>query len=334
MKNLWLKIGCFLTGHKYSILIACSEASSKTVKKYTSALLIVIILWAFIGYILAQTYLKLDIIESIGMAIILVVIVVQIERQIILTVHKNKKIYFARFIIAMVMAILGSVIIDQIIFKDDINKLKISKVQEEVERLLPYKLKDINNDIVGLDSALNAKEREKWLLIAELNKNPTIMMPTSSIKKSPGKYKRLVNDNGVVKEIEDDTIYVETLYTSSAVQNPQMQLLPQIDEQIKVMNERRNQLLTMRLNIRENLEKELTEKVGFLDELETMFQILASSWIFLCFWVLWFIFFFAIEMFVLISKSEKGDDYDVVIKHQLDIRLAAIKELAALKQTQ
>ena len=59
----------------------------------------------------------------------MIIIVIQIERQIILSVGKNVLVPVFRIILGIVMAIIGSVIIDQIIFREDVEKGKISNVQ-------------------------------------------------------------------------------------------------------------------------------------------------------------------------------------------------------------
>lgn len=46
----WVKFGCFITGWNRNILANCTEASHKALKKYTSSMFILILLWAFTGY--------------------------------------------------------------------------------------------------------------------------------------------------------------------------------------------------------------------------------------------------------------------------------------------
>jgi hypothetical protein len=60
MKDLWLKLGCFLTGYNYDILKTCSEVAAKSVKRYTAAMFIICIIWAFVGYTFTQRYLHDD----------------------------------------------------------------------------------------------------------------------------------------------------------------------------------------------------------------------------------------------------------------------------------
>ena len=124
MRNWWIKFGCFLTGYNYDIMKSSSEASKKSVKKYTAALLIVMILWSLIGFLFTREYIKLDFIGASIAAIVMAVIIIQVERQIILGAKNGFAMTF-RIVIGLVMAVLGSVIIDQIIFKDDIEKKKL-----------------------------------------------------------------------------------------------------------------------------------------------------------------------------------------------------------------
>ena len=140
----WIKFGCFLTGWNSSILSQCSEASFKHLKKYTAALLILIILWGFTGYCFAERYVEAPWWGCIISSIIFVVIVIQIERQIILTVGTHKWNTFFRFFIAVIMAFLGSSIIDQIIFGADINRKMVEITDRQVVEQLPLRLKVID----------------------------------------------------------------------------------------------------------------------------------------------------------------------------------------------
>ena len=323
----WLKFGCFLTGHNYALLSSCSEASRKTVKKYSSALLIVIILWFLIGVLFSKEYLKLENISSLIAGIILTIIIVQIERQIILG-SKNSFTTSFRIILGIVMATLGSVIVDQIIFKEDIEKQKILSVDNEMKDKLPLKLAEINREITYFDSEISKKENERTDLITEITNNPTIRMPKYSSVKTPGKYKKTIVENGVniIKEI--DTMFVEKKYEYETVQNPKAAILSDIDAQIIELRDNRTKLSSNKHNIKTKFEKELLSKKGFLDELKLMFKILTSSSISLFVWALWFFFFLIIELFVLVSKlTDTENDYDKIIKHQMNMRIKALESL-------
>ena len=106
MKNWWLKFGCFLTGYNYNLLTQCSEVSAKEVKRFTSALLIISVIWFFIGYAFTNRYLHFGIPGSMIGGLISVFLVVQIERQIIMQTSKNRSTLLVRGLIAIVMAFL------------------------------------------------------------------------------------------------------------------------------------------------------------------------------------------------------------------------------------
>jgi hypothetical protein len=319
MKDLWLKIGCFITGHNYQIVKNSTEVSAKSVKKYLSAILIVTILWGFIGFAFAQRYLHTSHLKSALVALVMVIIVVQIERQIILTVGKNRFAIGFRLVIGIVMAVIGSVIIDQIMFKDDIEKGKISKTQDEVNQILPNKTKELDLQIAALDSLILGKENERANLIAELDIKPFSRSTTSEVKSI--KMQTTRPDGTVV-----DTIVRRRDYTLTDIPNKKAELIPHIDAQIDALRLQKTGKENTKINVRQSLEDELRAKTGFLEELVVLKTVLFSSPIALVMWLLFFIFFLAIELFVLFNKiGDEQNDYEMTILYQMDRK----KELLA-----
>ena len=110
--------------------------------------------------------------------------------------------------------------------------------------------------------------------------------------------------------------------------NPKVDFLPTINEQIDKIRTNRSELSKQLIDVRKRLRTELLDKKGFLDELKVMFDILVSSKISMGVWILWFIFFLAMELFVLVSKyGDKDNDYDKMIEHQKDVRIKSIEAL-------
>ena len=150
MKKLqiwYIKFGCFLTGYDFYTLSNCSEVAVRKVKKYTAALIIISIVWAIVGFTFSSRYLKLGTIGCIIGALTSLVLVIQIERQILMVSKTNWKILWARGLLALLMAVIGSLIIDQMIFKEDIDKRKLRTNQEEVDRILPQRTKELDKQI-------------------------------------------------------------------------------------------------------------------------------------------------------------------------------------------
>jgi len=322
MKDLWLKIGCFITGYNYVLIKNSSEASAKTVKKFLSAILIVAILWGFIGYTFAQRYLHSGVLGSAIVSLVMIIIVIQIERQIILSVGKNVLVPVFRVLLGIVMAIIGSVIIDQIIFREDVEKGKISNVQTEVNNILPVKTKELDLQIKQIDSSIYLKEAERTAIIDELTKKPFIKSTTSEIRH----FQMQRNGNNGDKV---DTLVRRTDYALNDVANPKAALLPDIASQITRLRAQKSEKENSKINIRQELETELNAKTGFLDELKILFGILLSSWIAMVVWLMFFLFFICVEVFVLINKfGEERNDYDSIILHQKDTRIKMLEKLA------
>lgn len=315
MTDNLLKIACFLTGHNYKLVIQSSENSIKAVKKYFSALLIIMLVWAFIGYSFTQRYLHGDVFASAIGAFIMVFLIVQIERQIILTRTVSPWAKAFRIFIGIIMAVIGSFILDQIMFKDDIEKHKAENIQIWVKDASKIKREDLDIQIANLDKSISTKEHDKNVIINEVTTRPTISTPSSSTTYS--------KDTLSGKMIESGRTIVST-----SVPNPKMELIPQLEKQISDLRSMKLEKENEILNIQKLTEQELMGKVGFLDELKMMYEILASSPIGLFVWILFFLFFVTIELFVLVNKiSDKENDYDKLIDHQMSIRYMMLDRL-------
>ncbi|GCC50113.1 DUF4407 domain-containing protein [Chryseotalea sanaruensis] len=306
LRQQWIKLGCFLTGYNPNILAGCSEISTKRVLRYTSAITIICFLWAFIGYCFSSRYLKLDWYYSIVSALFAITIVVQIERQVILSPKGNNLPLVFRMVIALLMAIIGSVIIDQIMFKDDIEQQKIIMMDDKIKVVLPAKSEELKRQIRSIDSAVMQKENERSHLIDDINKHPTITIFS----------KKTTQLNPVGNKA--DSLKKETVVRASQqIQNPKMNLLKPLDDQIASLRDEKYKKDSLLLMLRPSVEAELKEKVGFLDELDLMFQILGNSNIALITWSIWFLLLLGLELFIVVSKlNEPETDYDKMLEQQ------------------
>jgi len=325
MHNWWIRFGCFLTGYNYNIVNASSEVAAKAVKRYTSALLIVGAVWAFVGYMFTRRYLHGSTWGSVAGAVIMVLIIIQVERQIILTVTPSKWLYIFRGLIAVMMAILGAIIIDQIIFKEDIELEQVSLIDQKVNKILPAKTADLRQQIMGLDSTILVKESERLSLMNDISHNPTIQSVTTQTVP-------LTVTNSVTDSLKNtrttDRIVNANSRTISSIPNPKMNLIQPLDLQIEGLPNRKANLDSNLLALRPLVEKEIREKVGFLDELKVMYKLISESNIAMIVWFLWFFFLLGLEMFVLISKTtEKKNDYEETVLHQMNIQMKKLKLL-------
>lgn len=319
MRNWWIKFGCFLTGYNYRIVSASSEMAAKAVKRYTAAMLIVCILWAFVGYTFTRRYLNGTTLSSIFGALIAVIIIVQIERQIILTMRRNRALYWFRGLLALLMALIGAVIIDQIILKQDIELEKIAYVENRVDSLLPSKTRVLKEQIFALDTTIQAKEQEREAYIADVARTPLIKNVTTQTQSIPVTTTKR-DSLGVLSSSVVLKPSTNVMVTNSA--NPKQALIAPLDKQIADLRIEKNSKDNMLLNIRPTLEKEVNSKIGFLDELKVMYQLISHSWVAFGFWLLWLLFLLFIEMLVLTSKlGDRESDYDKTVLHHMNLQI-------------
>ncbi len=317
MNNFWTKLGCLLTGWNYKILESCTESSRKQLKKYTSAILILIILWAFIGYSFAERYVQAPWWGCLITAIIFVIIIIQIERQIILTVGKNPTLATFRLVIAIIMAIIGSAILDQIIFKDDIEKKMIEIVDKQVNEQLPNRLLVIDSKLQEIQIEVDSLDKKNIELYSEINKRPTLNTVSTSTT-----YLKVQQPDGSFKTEPQHS------FSSNPIANPKIKEADINSQHLEGLRKLQEDYTKRKMDAENLLRNELKSKQGFLEELNAVIEILKESPVALFFYLILFGFLMSLELFVVASKfGDKKCDYDLVIEHQLDQKIKTLNEL-------
>ncbi len=314
----WIKFGCFLTGWNSSILSQCSEASYKHLKKYTSALLILILLWGFTGFCFAQRYVHAPLWGCIASSLIFIIVIIQIERQIILTVGSNKMGVVFRFFIAIIMAVLGSSILDQVIFGEDIKKKMVEITDRQVREQLPMRLSVIDSKLQELKITIDSLDRVNIRLNEEIAETPTVPRTGRSTT-----YKKVLQEDGSYKTVPETTV------TTSHVPNPRIKQVEANDTLLKRYRNLQDEFTNRKMDVEDNLRKELSESVGFLEELNAMIEIVSTRTEALIFYLIIFSFLISLELFVVASKmGDKKCDYDMIVEHQLKMKETTLKELS------
>lgn len=302
--NWWIKFGCMLTGWSSEVLTQCSQASRCHLSKYTSALVILILIWGMTGFCFAHRYVGLPIWACGFVSLFFITIVVMIERQIILTSEKTFSMIAFRAMIAFVMAIVGSTIFDQTIFGKDIDKQMSSIIEEQVADLAYQRVHFIDSKLMVLKSEKDSIEQVNVLLQNDVNLHPmikqtgTTQVPVSS-----------QNPDGTTKTT------MRTVVSTSEVPNPKQCTIDNNNRKIADLVKQEEVWSQKKQSVEENTRKECKENVGFLEELEAMWTIITTRKLAGAYYVVFFIFLMSLELFVVISKMvDKECDYDVAIK--------------------
>jgi len=314
MKDWWLKFGCYLTGFNYNLVKNSSEQSAKNVKKYTSAMLIIVLVWFFIGYSFATRYLHLAQWGGLLGGLLMSFIIIQIERIIILSTKVSAWSSAFRVLLALVMSILGAFIMDQITFKDDIELRKAQVMDQRVKEAVQESEKDIQRQINELDTMIGKANLRYDAVSLELRKNPVIITSYTN--------------SSVTKDQEGKAINSTQSTNKSVMENPKKLEMEQLHKQIETLQNKKFELAQSITTLKERKEKELKASTGFLDELNLLHDVVTSSRIGLFVYLLFLLFFLAIELFVLVMKlTDKESDYDKLLQHQTQIRVQMLDKL-------
>lgn len=316
--NWWIKLGCKLTGWNASILSQCSEASKSQLSKYTSALLILMIVWSIIGFCFAQRYIGLPILGCILVAMVFVTIVVMIERQILLAIHPTKMLATFRLVIAIVMAIVGSTIFDQTMFGKDIDKQMADTIEQQTAALSQKRSGAIDGKLSAINAEKDSLDRLNSILQADINANPWIMQ--RSVTNSQEK----LVVNGKIKTVNNPSV------TTNQVANPKQEVVNANNEKIKQLAEQEKEWSKKKLTVEEDTRKECKANVGFLEELEAMVAIITNRWVAGAFYCIFFILLMSLELFVVASKmGDKECDYEMAVKGAERVRMAQLNSAFA-----
>ena len=309
--NWWIKLGCKLTGWNSSVLSQCSEASKTQLSKYTSALLILMIVWSITGFCFAQRYIGLPIWGCILVSLVFVTIVVMIERQILLALHPTKKLATFRLVIAIIMAIVGSSIFDQTMLGKDIDKQMADTIELQTADLTQKRVSNIDSKLMAFQIEKDSLNKVNSELQADVNAHPWIIQ-----KSVTNSQDRLVV-NGKIKVVNNPSV------TTNQVANPKQIAIAANNEKIKQIVLQENDLNKKRLTVEEDTRKECQANVGFLEELEAMVSIVTTRTVAGIFYVIFFLLLMSLELFVVTSKmGDEECDYELAIKGAERVKMA------------
>ena len=312
MKTL-SNIGCFLIGWNKNILKECGEASYRQFRKLLSAICIMMVLWGTIGYCFADRYINIEsCLLKICVALAFMFIVLCVERVIILTVGKARMMSFMRVLLALCMAILGSCIFDQIIFRNDIQQAIQEHREDIIKETITKRLSIYDSDIQRITHEMDSLSKATIILGEELQKRPTIQGTNVNTQEQVVG----VDENGRPKKVKVQSVNTVTMA------NPLAEQLKANNDQIQIYSHQLEQLRQDKKDIAQKTTEEVSQRVpGFIEELEATLKVVSQSWISSAFYIILFCFLTFLELFVLtIKMGENKCDYELIVEHQLSLK--------------
>lgn len=317
--GIFTRLGCYLIGWNPEILKECGEASHRTLKKYMSAIIILIIIWGSIGFCFADRYIGIESFAGkLTVSLVFMVIILCIERFIILTVGKLGIMGWMRALLAILMAVLGSTVFDQIIFKNDVD-VKMKEIRtEQINKEIPKRMSYLDSDIKRMTLLIDSIGKENIVIYEKLSKNPVIVATgVNTTTKQTG-----VDKDG--KPIEEKV----TSVNRRNVENPLSGQAKANEAALKIYQEQLDSYQKKKISVGDDVRKEYeSAHVGFLEELKALFIILSEDKIATGFYLFLFAFLMFLELLVVTSKGGDGKcDYDLMVEHQLKIKRETLQK--------
>lgn len=310
--NWWSKFGCKLTGWSSEVLAQCSEASRCQLSKYTSALMILILIWSVTGFCFAQRYIGLPVWGCCLVSLFFITIVIMIERQIILTTEKSLSMLAFRAVIALVMAIVGSTIFDQTMFGKDIDKQMANTIEIQVAELTTQRVHTIEEKLAALKTESDSITAINSLLQEDVNKNPFVIQTSRTSASN-----KVLMPDGSFKTVSNPSV------TKSEVPNPKLTQIESNNKKLAQISDQEQKWTEKKQTMEEDVRKECKESVGFLEELEAMWSIITNRPLAGAFYLVFFFLLMSLELFVVVSKTvDKECDYEAAIKGAQKIRIS------------
>ena len=319
--NTLRNIGCFLIGWDKNILSECGEASFRQYRKLLSAIGIMMVLWGTIGYCFADRYINIEsCVLKICVAIAFMFIVLCVERVIILTVGKARLMSIMRVLLALCMAVLGSCIFDQIIFRNDIQQAIQEHREDVIGTTIIKRLAIYDNDIQRITREMDSLSKATIALNEELQKRPVIKGTNVSTQEQVVG----VDENGKPQKVRTQTVNTVTLA------NPLAEQLKANNDQIQIYSGQLEQLRLDKKEVAEKVREEMSQRApGFIEELEATLKVVSQSKVSLAFYIVLFCFLTFLELFVLtIKMGENKCDYELIVENQLNLKRNLMEQTA------
>ncbi len=154
-----LKFYSIIIGENPKYTATFQPASKRKVALYANCLIVPVILWFINGYLLVSNVLEGSVFSAILTAFIAAFIIFLIERAIVMS-NGSKPIFRFRIFLGIIVASLGSISLDEVIFKHDIDNQVAFYKQAEIDSALKKVEREFQNQIDLQQSIVNQKGLE------------------------------------------------------------------------------------------------------------------------------------------------------------------------------
>lgn len=295
-----LKFNCLVTGEDYNLVKNETPDSRKKIQMFANLMFLPVILWSIQGYLIITIIMKGTFLTAILTSFIAGLMVFIIERSIIMS-NGGKLIFMTRLMLGLLIAVIGALIIDEIIFKNDIERQleenKRNYVTEEV-----IKWEEANTSNINLQSQITDE--------ADSHRRHAMQNFLDEINGTGG-----TGNRGVAAVAKEKYKIYENLNYAFESEKSKLDLLKTNHE-------------TGKSELRDKLER-MSDEGLLLHRIQAMFDLLFKNKIMLVFCSFFTLVFVIIELLVVILKiSSRKTHYEIFNEMKESIGASRIKRFA------
>ena len=152
-----LKVYSIIIGENPKYTAQYQPGSKRKVALYANCLLVPVILWFINGFLIVTQVLQGRLVTAVITASISALVIFLIERAIIMS-NGSKPIFWFRIFLGIIVAALGSISFDEVLFKNDIDNQIAEYKQKEIEKVIFKVDKRYENQICAQQSIVREKD--------------------------------------------------------------------------------------------------------------------------------------------------------------------------------
>jgi Domain of unknown function (DUF4407) len=152
-----LKFYCLITGDDYNLLKDETPQSIKKVKLFSFCIVIPVLFWTINSFLLSSNVLKKDMTTSVMVMIICALMIFIIEKIIVMS-NGSKSIAAFRVCLGIIIALIGSMSLEEVIFKNDIDTQMSENKRIYVANALDIKKQELNVPLLKMENKVNYKD--------------------------------------------------------------------------------------------------------------------------------------------------------------------------------
>ena len=275
-----LKFYSIIIGENPKYTAAFQPSSKRKIALYANCLLVPVILWFINGYLLVKNVLEGSMFTALLTAFISGFIIFLIERAIVMS-NGSKPIFWFRIILGFVIASLGSISLDEVIFKHDIDNQVALHKQTEIDNAVQKVEQQYENQITKQESIVNQKAFE-W--------NQSLKDAKSEADGTGGSKQKMVGKIALLK-----------MDIASKQQSDYQKENDKLEEIIVLMDTAKN-------NAKLKAESDFNGN-ALLARIRAMFDLIAKDKFMLGVYILFTLFLFCLEF--LVVKIKIGSKYSI-----------------------